>query len=209
MTFMWGKKYVGKTSISLKKHFHSTPFQFLNCSFNQKFCAVPVSDLPVGSKHRDWNCLEPLHTKPGLRLQLDTAVHSPVRQVLPAARLLGSVWLSRWISPMERQWHPMPPNPQLSWCFPDSSPQRDDFIWPLWARFHQLQGSLKELDWLALQLIHRKGIAGVGSSLLRATCPMLTEPLTGREGKCSWLPMASNMRGQVIARTSAVKKPLQ
>lgn len=57
-------------------------------------CALPVCDLPVGSKGGDWNCLEPLQTKSGLRLQLDTALHSPVRQVLPAARLLGAVWLS-------------------------------------------------------------------------------------------------------------------
>lgn len=80
MTFMWGKKYVGKTSISLKKHLHSTPFRFLNRSFNQKLCAVPGCDLPAGSRRGDWNCLEPLHTESGLRLQLGTALHSPVKE---------------------------------------------------------------------------------------------------------------------------------
>lgn len=99
MTFMWGKKYVGKTSISLKKHLHSTPFRFLNRSFNQKLCAVPGCDLPAGSRHGDWNCLEPLHTESGLRLQLGTALHSPVRKGLPAARLLGSLWLSWYSQP--------------------------------------------------------------------------------------------------------------
>lgn len=75
MTFMWGKKYVGKTSISLKKHFHSTPFQFLKRSFEQEFCAVPFVMC-------QWNCLEAPHPKPGLRLPLDAALPSPVRQVL-------------------------------------------------------------------------------------------------------------------------------
>lgn len=52
MTFMCGKKYVGKTSISLKKCFCSAPLGFLNGGSNMVPSTVLAGDVPAGSGHR-------------------------------------------------------------------------------------------------------------------------------------------------------------